>query len=200
MRAYLKSDRKLTTADVIEKWNRDTRDYTDMELEISSGGSSMGSGMMSSSTTEIDLRGADMQALKSAALQAQEAMEKVNGVIKVSSSAQDTSTAAVRQSKSSRFIVSLLNSPGPAGPAHMFPLLYRLLQKKARPSDPANKNLTSHQLEHMPPVDQRCFQIFDCIFVHYSQLPAASLDTSRPVCYHATDISCRRRNFLPSIH
>ena len=71
-----------------------TRDYTDMELEISSGGSSMGSGMMSSSTTEIDLRGADMQALKSAALQAQEAMEKVNGVIKVSSSAQDTSTAA----------------------------------------------------------------------------------------------------------
>ncbi len=47
-----------------------------MELEISSGGSSMGSGMMSSSTTEIDLRGADMQALKSAALQAQEAMEK----------------------------------------------------------------------------------------------------------------------------
>lgn len=94
MRAYLKSDRKLTTADVIEKWNRDTRDYTDMELEISSSGSSMGSGMMSSSTTEIDLRGADMQALKSAALQAQEAMEKVNGVIKVSSSAQDTSTAA----------------------------------------------------------------------------------------------------------
>ena len=82
MRAYLKSDRKLTTADVIEKWNRDTRDYTDMELEISSGGSSMGSGMMSSSTTEIDLRGADIRALKSAALQAQEAMEKVNGVIK----------------------------------------------------------------------------------------------------------------------
>ena len=51
-------------------------------------------GKRHSSTTEIDLRGADMQALKSAALQAQEAMEKVNGVIKVSSSAQDTSTAA----------------------------------------------------------------------------------------------------------
>ena len=79
---------------MIEKWNRDTRDYTDMELEIASGGSSMGSGMMSSSTTEIDLRGADMQVLKAAALQAQAAMEQVDGVIKVTSSAQDTSTAA----------------------------------------------------------------------------------------------------------
>lgn len=94
LRAYLKSDRELSTADVIEKWNRETRDYTGMELDIASGGSSMGSGMMSSSTTEIDLQGADMEILKKAARKAQEAMEQVDGVIKVTSSAQDTSTAA----------------------------------------------------------------------------------------------------------
>ena len=94
LRAYLKSDRELSTADVIEKWNRETRDYTGMELDIASGGSSMGSGMMSSSTTEIDLQSADMEILKKAARKAQEAMEQVDGVIKVTSSAQDTSTAA----------------------------------------------------------------------------------------------------------
>ena len=94
LRAYLKSERELSTADVIEKWNKETRDYTGMELEIASGGSSMGSGMMSSATTEIDLQGSDMEILKKAARQAQEAMEQVDGVIKVSSSAQDTSTAA----------------------------------------------------------------------------------------------------------
>ena len=94
LRAYLKSEREMSTADVIEKWNKETRDYTGMELDIASGGSSMGSGMMSSSTTEIDLQGADMEVMKKAALQAQEAMEQVDGVIKVTSSAQDTSTAA----------------------------------------------------------------------------------------------------------
>lgn len=94
LRAYLKSEREMSTADVVEKWNKETRDYTGMELEIASGGSSMGSGMMSSATTEIDLQGADMEVLKKAALQAQEAMEQVDGVIKVTSSAQDTSTAA----------------------------------------------------------------------------------------------------------
>lgn len=94
LRAYLKSEREMSTADVIEKWNKETRDYTGMELDIASGGSSMGSGMMSSSTTEIDLQGADMEVLKKSALQAQEAMEQVDGVIKVTSSAQDTSTAA----------------------------------------------------------------------------------------------------------
>ena len=41
LRAYLKSDRELSTADVIEKWNRETRDYTGMELDIASGGSSL---------------------------------------------------------------------------------------------------------------------------------------------------------------
>ena len=55
---------------MIEKWNRETRDYTGMELDIASGGSSMGSGMMSSSTTEIDLQGADMEILKKAARKA----------------------------------------------------------------------------------------------------------------------------------
>lgn len=42
LRAYLKSDRELSTADVIEKWNRETRDYTGMELDIASGGSRYG--------------------------------------------------------------------------------------------------------------------------------------------------------------
>lgn len=94
MSAYLKSDRELSTADIVEKWNRLTRDYTDMDLDIASGGSSMGSGMMTTSSVEIDLRGRDMEILKQTAAQAQAIMEQVPGVIKVTSSANDTSTAA----------------------------------------------------------------------------------------------------------
>lgn len=94
MSAYLKSDRTLSTADVVEKWNRETRDYTDMELDISSGGSSMGSGMMTTSSVVIDLKGRDMDILKRTAAQAQAIMEQVEGVIKVTSSTSDTSTAA----------------------------------------------------------------------------------------------------------
>lgn len=92
--AYLKEDRELTTDDVVEKWNQETGDYTNMELEISSGGSTMGSGMMTSASTEIDLRGRDMETLKEAAIRVQEAMEEVEGVIKVTSSAADTTSAA----------------------------------------------------------------------------------------------------------
>lgn len=94
LRAYLKAERELSTADVVEKWNRETKDYTDMELTISSGGSSMSGSMMNTATTEIDLQGPDMEALKEAARDVKAEMEQVNGVIKVVSSAADTSTAA----------------------------------------------------------------------------------------------------------
>ncbi len=94
LRAYLKKDRELSTADIVEKWNRETKDYTDMELTISSGGSSMSGSMMNTSTTEIDLQGPDMEALKEAARDVKAEMEQVEGVIKVVSSASDTSTAA----------------------------------------------------------------------------------------------------------
>ncbi len=92
--AYLAKERELSTADVVEKWNGLTRDYTDMTLQISSGGSAMGSGMMSSAVTQINLHGRDMDILKETARQAQSLMEGVEGVIKVTSSATDTSTAA----------------------------------------------------------------------------------------------------------
>jgi len=94
LRAYLKSDRALTTADVVEKWNQETKDYTDMELTISSGGSSMSGSMMNTNTTEIDLQGSDMEALKEAARDVKAEMEQVDGVIKVVSSTSDASTAA----------------------------------------------------------------------------------------------------------
>ncbi len=94
MSAYLDKEREISTADVVEKWNGLTRDYTDMTLQISSGGSTMGSGMMSSATTQINLHGRDMDILKETARQAQALMEEVDGVIKVTSSASDTSTAA----------------------------------------------------------------------------------------------------------
>lgn len=94
LRAYLKSDREKTTADIVEKWNQETRDYTDMELNISSGGSSMSGSMMNTSVTEIDLQGTEMEALKEAARDVKAEMEKVDGVIKVVSSTSDTTTAA----------------------------------------------------------------------------------------------------------
>lgn len=94
LRAYLKGGRELTTADIVEKWNEETKNYTDMELSISSGGSSMSGSMMNTSNTEIDLSGYDMEALKEAARDVKAEMEKAEGVIKVASSAADTSTAA----------------------------------------------------------------------------------------------------------
>ena len=94
LRAYLSGERELTTADIVEKWNEATRDITDMELSISSGGSSMSGSLMNTSTTEIDLQGYDMDALKEAARDVKAAMEQVEGVIKVVSSTSDTSTAA----------------------------------------------------------------------------------------------------------
>lgn len=93
LRAYLRGERELTTADIVEKWNEATRDVTDMELTISSGGSSMSGSMMNTSTTEIDLQGYDMDALKEAARDVKAEMEKVEGVIKVVSSTSDTSTS-----------------------------------------------------------------------------------------------------------
>lgn len=92
--AYLSSDRTLSTADIVEKWNQATRDYTDMELSIVSGGSTMSSSMMSTNAVEIDLQGYDMDALKEAARDVKAEMETVDGVIKVVSSASDTTTAA----------------------------------------------------------------------------------------------------------
>lgn len=93
LNAYLKSERELSTADVVEKWNEATKDYTDMEVSIASGGSSMASSMMSTGTVEIDLEGYDMEALKEAAKDVKAEMETVDGVIKVVSSTSDTSTA-----------------------------------------------------------------------------------------------------------
>lgn len=90
--AYLSGDRELTTADVVEKWNIETQDYTNMDLEIASSGSTMGT-MMSTASVEIDLRGKDMDTLKEYAVQAQSIMEQVDGVLRVSSSAADTTTA-----------------------------------------------------------------------------------------------------------
>lgn len=94
LRAYLKSERELSTAEVVEKWNQATRDYTNITLEIASGGSSMSGSMLSQATTEIDLEGSDMTALKEAAREVKAEMEAVPGVIKVASSAAETSTAA----------------------------------------------------------------------------------------------------------
>lgn len=94
LRAYLSGERKQSTADIVEKWNEATRDVTGMDLTISSGGSSMSGSMMNASTTEIDLQGYDMEALKEAARDVKAEMEQVEGVIKVASSTTDTSTAA----------------------------------------------------------------------------------------------------------
>ncbi len=94
LRAYLSSERKMSTADIVEKWNEATKDIPDMDLNISSGGSSMSGSMMNTGTTEIDLQGYDMEALKEAARDVKAEMERVEGVIKVSSSTSDTSTAA----------------------------------------------------------------------------------------------------------
>ena len=58
--ADLIKKRTLTTAQIVDKWNEIAAGMTDMDVTVTSSGSSMSS-MMSTSSYEIDLQGNDRQ-------------------------------------------------------------------------------------------------------------------------------------------
>lgn len=91
--ASLKSDRTLTTAQVVDKWNEIAAGMTNMDITVSSSGSSMSS-MMSTDSYEVDLQGRDIEALRQVAGDLQMELLKVDGVVKMDNSLADSSTMA----------------------------------------------------------------------------------------------------------
>ena len=89
---YLKSGRTLSTAQVMEKWNDQLADVTNMDLTIKSSGTNMTS--MMSMDAEVDLTGSDLSALKEASRQVEDAIRDVPGVIKVKSDLSASTTRA----------------------------------------------------------------------------------------------------------
>lgn len=91
--ATLKKDRKLSTAQMVDKWNEMAAAMTNMDITVSATGSSMSS-MMSTGSYEVDLQGSDMEALKQVAADLQTELSRVDGVIKMDNSLANASTMA----------------------------------------------------------------------------------------------------------
>lgn len=92
MSAYLRDDRIMSTAQVVEQFNEELKDMKNMDITVASGGNSMMS--MSSSDASVSLHGDDIAALKIASRQVEEVMRSTPGVVKVSSSVADATTQA----------------------------------------------------------------------------------------------------------
>ncbi len=91
--ATLKDDRELSTAQMVDRWNEIAAAMTNMDITVSSTGSSMSS-MMSTDSYEVDLQGDDMALLRQVAYTLQAELAKVDGVVKVDNSLANSSTMA----------------------------------------------------------------------------------------------------------
>lgn len=91
--ATLKKDRKLSTAQMVDKWNKIAATMTNMDITVSATGSSMSS-MMSTGSYEVDLQGSDIEVLKQVAADLQIELSRVDGVIKMDNSLANASTMA----------------------------------------------------------------------------------------------------------
>ncbi len=83
--------------ELVDKYNQALSGYTNMSVIVEVAGSGMTSMMSVSSSTEIDLSGEDTEDLKAAAIQVEQLMMQVPGVIKVSSDiTSDASQAKIK--------------------------------------------------------------------------------------------------------
>lgn len=89
--AYLKSDRSMSTTEVVDLWNEMAQSMTNVDVTVSSSGSSMSS-LMSTGSYEIDLRGNDMDTLRESAKKLTEAIRGIDGVIKAENSLANATT------------------------------------------------------------------------------------------------------------
>ncbi len=94
--AYTLDDSDLTTQQIVDKWNEELNDYSNMcEIKVSAG-STMGMDQMSSaSTQEFDIQSADMDKLKAASKQIMDMMEETDGVLYTSSNFTDSGSKAM---------------------------------------------------------------------------------------------------------
>lgn len=89
--ANLKKDRKMSTNEVVDAWNELGASMTNIDVTVSSSGSSMSS-MMMTGGYEIDLQGYSMDDLRVAAQLLSDGMRGIDGVVKVDNSLQNAST------------------------------------------------------------------------------------------------------------
>ncbi|HIY08837.1 MAG TPA: efflux RND transporter permease subunit [Firmicutes bacterium] len=83
--AYLRDDREMTTAQVVEQWQNETRNMVDGDVTVSSSSSAMGSMMSGSGTVSISLQSIDLDDLSTAAAQVEEVMQANPNILNISS-------------------------------------------------------------------------------------------------------------------
>lgn len=88
--AYLKDDADISTNQAVEKYSRALKDVTGMDISVQSSGASMTA--MMGGGIEIDLQGRDLDDLKEASREVEDMLQKIPGVLQVSSNMADAST------------------------------------------------------------------------------------------------------------
>ena len=90
--ATLKDDRKMTTQEVVDQWVQDTKDVSDMQLDITMSSSmSMGSNMTGSGAT-LTVGSVNLEDVKDASEMIQDAAWNIPGVLNVSTDAGASTT------------------------------------------------------------------------------------------------------------
>ena len=91
--ATLKDDRKRSTSEIVDEWNKKAAEAVDVDITASASGSSMSS-YMSTDSYEISLESTNLQDLKDAANLVTTEIRKLDGVTKCSNSLAAASTMA----------------------------------------------------------------------------------------------------------
>ena len=95
--AYPAEDCEKSINELVEEYNQLLKDYTNMSITVTAGGSGMASMMSVGATTEIDLSGENMDDLRTASKQVELMMLEVPGVIKTANSlSSDASQAKIK--------------------------------------------------------------------------------------------------------
>lgn len=89
--ASLKPDRKMSTMEVVDQWNELAQNMTNVDVTVSSSGSSM-SALMSAGSYEIDLQSQDIALLRQEAEKLTTAIRGVEGVVKAEHSFSNPTT------------------------------------------------------------------------------------------------------------
>ena len=91
--AFLKSDREMSTMEIVDEWNALASSMTNMDATVVSTGSSMSS-LMATGSYEVDLQGRNLADVKQAAEALTEAIRGVEGVVKAEHSLTNATTLA----------------------------------------------------------------------------------------------------------
>lgn len=93
--AYVKDDSKYSTAEIVDRWNQQLVGFdSNCDIKASSASSSGMSAMSGGNTKQIDLRGTNLEDLKTASKQVEEVMKNTNGVLSVEATMSQTSSKA----------------------------------------------------------------------------------------------------------